>query len=195
MFMAPTACAALGNVKLGYHQICGFREYLFDTQAQVYRHIWDNETKQFKDDTFWGVGNGWAACGILHLWNYAQKENELNISKNLKIYLNEVIDGVLEYLRSDGFFHNNLNDTNSFIDTNTGQMIAYVIYKGVKAGVIPEKYIKVANKILNAVKTKINEVGLVEDVCGAPNFIQSGFAAEGQAFFLLMESAKKEYQG
>jgi unsaturated rhamnogalacturonyl hydrolase len=36
---------------------------------------------------------------------------------------------------------------------------------------------------------KVDSFGLVQGVCGAPYFNKSGTATEGQAFFLLMESA------
>ncbi len=43
-----------------------------------------------------------------------------------------------------------------------------------------------------AVHAKVDEYGLVHGVCGAPNFDRSGTATEGQAFFLLMEAARRD---
>ena len=43
-----------------------------------------------------------------------------------------------------------------------------------------------------AVHTKVDKFGLVQGVCGAPNFDRPGTATEGQAFFLLMEAAYRE---
>jgi hypothetical protein len=40
-----------------------------------------------------------------------------------------------------------------------------------------------------AAHKKIDTSGLVQGVCGAPNFDHPGTATEGQAFFLLMEAA------
>jgi hypothetical protein len=45
----------------------------------------------------------------------------------------------------------------------------------------------------NAVHKKVDEYGLVQGVCGAPNFNSPGTATEGQAFFILMESAYRDY--
>ena len=41
---------------------------------------------------------------------------------------------------------------------------------------------------------KVDEYGIVQGVCGAPNFDRSGSAPEGQAFFLLMEAAYRDYR-
>lgn len=46
---------------------------------------------------------------------------------------------------------------------------------------------------LDYVFLKVDEFGLVQDVCGAPNFESAGTAVEGQAFFLLMEAAVQDY--
>ena len=41
---------------------------------------------------------------------------------------------------------------------------------------------------------KVDSFGLVQGVCGAPNFNRPGTATEGQAFFLLMEAAYNDLQ-
>jgi hypothetical protein len=35
----------------------------------------------------------------------------------------------------------------------------------------------------------VDQYGFVQGVCGAPTFDHAGVAAEGQAFFLMMEAA------
>jgi hypothetical protein len=41
----------------------------------------------------------------------------------------------------------------------------------------------------NAAHKKVDPFGIVQGVCGAPNFDHPGTATEGQACFLLMEAA------
>jgi unsaturated rhamnogalacturonyl hydrolase len=43
-----------------------------------------------------------------------------------------------------------------------------------------------------AVHTKVDAYGLVQGVCGSPDFGHAGTATEGQAFFLLMEAAHRD---
>jgi hypothetical protein len=40
-----------------------------------------------------------------------------------------------------------------------------------------------------AARAKVDQFGFVQGVCGAPDFDHAGVAAEGQAFFLMMEVA------
>jgi rhamnogalacturonyl hydrolase YesR len=104
-------------------------------------------------------------------------------------YIKEVIDGCLRYQREDGLFHNILDDPSSFVETNTAQMLAYTIFRGLKDGILDKSYFVYADRMRKGAYRKVDEYGLVQGVCGAPNFDHSGTATEGQAFFLLMEAA------
>jgi len=43
-----------------------------------------------------------------------------------------------------------------------------------------------------AAHSKVDELGLVQGVCGSPEFDHPGTATEGQAFFIIMEVAYHE---
>ena len=45
-----------------------------------------------------------------------------------------------------------------------------------------------------AALASVDGYGLVQDVCGLPFFDRAGVAAEGQAFFILMETAREMWQ-
>jgi unsaturated rhamnogalacturonyl hydrolase len=72
-------------------------------------------------------------------------------------------------------------------------MLSYSIYRGVDGGWLDEGYLKHADRMREAVYEKVDEAGLVQGVCGAPNFDRPGTATEGQAFFLLMEAACRDF--
>jgi hypothetical protein len=44
-----------------------------------------------------------------------------------------------------------------------------------------------------AARAKVDQYGFVQGVCGAPTFDHAGVAAEGQAFFLMMEVAASQF--
>jgi unsaturated rhamnogalacturonyl hydrolase len=104
----------------------------------------------------------------------------------------EVIDGCLKFQRNDGLFHDILDDPTTFVETNAAQMLSYSIYRGVQGGWLEPSYRTYADRIREAVYQKVDQFGLVQGVCGAPDFNRSGTAAEGQAFFLLMEAAASD---
>jgi hypothetical protein len=69
-------------------------------------------------------------------------------------------------------------------------MLAYAIYRGVRSKWLDASRLETAEKLYAAAKAKIDAYGLVQDCCGAPSFDKPGVAPEGQAFYLLMESAR-----
>jgi rhamnogalacturonyl hydrolase YesR len=103
----------------------------------------------------------------------------------------EVVDGCLVHQRDDGLFHDFVDNPATFIETNLAQMLAYTIYRGARAGWLESSYLQHADRMRNAARNKVDGFGLVQGVCGSPNFDSPGTATEGQAFFLLMEAAAR----
>ncbi len=188
LYMGPPFLACSGCFKEAVKQVKGIRDVLWDPAKRLFSHIWDDEKQIFKNKNFWGVGNGWAAAGM---WRVARTlpDEMMPEKEDLIVYIKEVVDGCLEYMRSDGLFHNVVDDSSTFVETNLSQMLAYTIFSAVRDKCIDSAYLDYANKMRNASHNKVDKYGYVRDVCGAPYFNLPGRATEGQAFFLLMESA------
>jgi unsaturated rhamnogalacturonyl hydrolase len=191
MYMAPPFLAVTGHFDEAVKQIIGYRQKLLNPEKKLYYHKWDEDRQEFERKLFWGVGNGWAAAGITRVIR-ALPETMKDEKQLLIEFVHEVIDGCLTYQRPDGLFHDVLDDPTTFIETNLAQMLAYSIYRGVRGGWLESRYIEVADKMREAVYQKVDSFGLVQGVCGAPNFDRPGTATEGQAFFLLMEAAYRD---
>ncbi|MGD9346472.1 MAG: glycoside hydrolase family 88 protein [Candidatus Aminicenantes bacterium] len=191
MYMAPPFIAVAGRPDEAVKQIEGFRKLLWNPEKKLFSQIWDDGLNDFDRKDFWGVGNGWAAAGMARVIK-ALPQNRMREKKRLVFYAREVIDGCLAHQRPDGFFHDVLDNPETFIETNLAQMLAYTIYRGIQAGWLDDSYRKHADRMRRAAHRKVDEYGLVQDVCGAPNFESAGTATEGQAFFLLMEAAASE---
>lgn len=153
--------------------------------------MWDQDLMKYSRKLFWGVGNGWAAAGMTRVLR-ALPESMSDEKTQIAVYIKEVLDACLKYQREDGLFHDILDDPSTFIDTNTAQMLAYTIFRGVKGGWLDKSYLNHGLKMRKAAYGKVDKFGLVQGVCGAPNFNKSGTATEGQAFFLLMEAAYRD---
>ncbi|MBM7569973.1 glycoside hydrolase family 88 protein [Aquibacillus albus] len=186
-YMAPPFLAVMGHEKEAVKQIEGFRDLLWSEENQLFSHMWDDDINDFARKDFWGVGNGWAAAGIVRVIE-ALPESMSDDKKRLMGYVKEIIDGCLRYQREDGLFHDVLDDPSTFVETNVGQMLSYSIYRGVSSNWLSSSYLEQANKMREAAHKKVDEFGIVQGVCSAPHFDKSGSAPEGQAFFLLMEA-------
>lgn len=191
-YMAPPFLCKYGDVEEAMKQIKGFRKCLYHEKECLLSHIWDDDLQDYGREVFWGVGNGWTLAGITRviamLGDSYPEHREYLIS-----YVKDLLNGCLKYQREDGLFHDILNDPASFVETNIAQMVAYTIYRGVAAGYLDTSYLTAADKARAAAYSKVDGLGFVRGVCGMPDFLTSGVASEGQAFFILMEAAARDY--
>jgi rhamnogalacturonyl hydrolase YesR len=191
MYMAPPFLAAAGAPAEAVKQIEGFRRVLWNKQDRLFSHIWDDGKKAFERKAYWGVGNGWAAAGMTRVIG-ALPGAMTGEKERLVGYVREVVDGCLEHRRSDGLFHDVVDDPKTFVETNLAQMLSYAIFRGIKGGWLPKAYLKDAEILRRAAAAKVDALGYVRDVCGSPTFEKPGIATEGQAFFILMEAAARD---
>jgi rhamnogalacturonyl hydrolase YesR len=193
-YMLPPFLVAAGEYREALKQIEGYRKYLYHEPDRLYSHMWDDSKKRFAREDYWGVGNGWSAAGMTRV--IKMLPGTMAEDKNRLIgYVRELLDGCLKYLREDGLFHNVLNRPDTFPEVNLSQMLAYTIYKGVAAGYLNTSYLKQAEIMRKAANDRVDKLGYVHDVCGVPNFDRPYFAPEGQAFYLLMETAAADLAG
>ena len=192
MYMAPPFLTVAGEFDEALKQIEGIKAALWNEEHKLYSHRWENEKKIFINEKFWGVGNGWALAGIARVIKVLPESHSAQ-KATLIVHLIEHLDSCLKYLRTDGLFHNIIDDAESFIETNLAQMIAYTIFTGLLDGWLSKDYLIFADNMRNAAHNKVDDYGFVQGVCGAPWFDSAGRAAEGQAFFLLMEAARNKY--
>lgn len=190
-YMVPPFLCKFGDIDEAMKQIRGFRKYLYNEDKQLLSHIWDDKKKVHGRADFWGVGNGWTLAGLHRV--YAMLGADRKEDKEYLVnYIRAILNACIKYQREDGLFHNVLDDPGSFVETNFGHMMAYTIYRGVKAGYLERDYLKFADKARAAAYSKVDEYGFVRDVCGMPMFDAPGVATEGQAFFILMEAAARD---
>ena len=187
-YMLPPYLAAAGEYDEALKQIEGVRNMLWNREKSLFSHMWDCSREEFVRKDFWGVGNGWTAAGYARVIdtlppNMGEEKNRL-VS-----YLKELLDGCIPWMRADGLFHNIIDRTDSFIETNLSQQLAYTIYKGIKSGWLETDYCTAADRMRRGALGKVDEYGLVQGVCGSPEFDHAGTATEGQVFHILMEVA------
>jgi rhamnogalacturonyl hydrolase YesR len=191
-YMAPPFLAVAGQPREAIKQLEGFRARLLDPEKRLYSHIWDEEKQAFQRQDCWGVGNGWTAAGITRVIR-ALPQDMVRERQRLVGYAREVIDGCLAHQREDGLFHDIVDKPTTFVETNLAQMLAYSIYRGITGGWLDLAYREPADRMREAAHSKVDSYGLVQGVCGSPHFDHPGTATEGQAFFLLMETAHSDY--
>lgn len=191
IYMAPPFLAVAGQGREAVRQVEGMRQALWQADKRLLSHIWNDAEQKFTREDCWGVGNGWAAAGMTRI--IAALPEELSQERQRVIgWLRELLAGCLAHQRPDGLFHDVIDRPDTFVETNLAQMLAYSIYRGVRGGWLEEELLAPAHCMRAAAHAKVDRHGFVQGVCGAPGFDRPGRAAEGQAFFLLMEAAARD---
>ena len=187
LYMFPPTLLSAGYPDEAIKQADGYIDALWDKDKGLFRHIWDDEKQDFAVPEHWGVGNGWALAGLSRLIEGLPEQKKEARTRYIDV-ATKTIEAALP-LRKQGIFHNFLDVPDSFLEVNFAQMLTYSIAKGVKGGWLDFALIKEAWDIRETVRGYVSPHGLVTPVCGAPYFDKPGFAPEGQAFYVLMESA------
>jgi rhamnogalacturonyl hydrolase YesR len=191
MYMLPPFLAAAGHYDEALVNCYGYWDALYDGEAKLMGHIWDDEKKAFIRRAHWGGGNGWTLAALARLYDLLPeryKEDRGRIAEMGRT----LADGVLAHIRPDGLFHDVIDDPATFVETNLSQMLAYTIYRAVRSKWLDRSFISTAEKLYGAARKKVDPWGRVRDCCGAPSFDRPGVSPEGQAFCLLMEAAREK---
>ncbi len=189
-YMLPPFLAAYGAYDEAMRQICGYWDALYLPEKRLLAHRWDDGAQRFVKKACWGVGVGWALAGMTRVWAHLPPER-IQQRQWLAQRMMTLLESALDWEQA-GLFHDVLDDPDTFLEVNFSQQCAYCIFRGVARGYFPEKMLQTAQRLYDAALKKVDRFGLVQDVCGAPRFDAPGTAAEGQAFFLLMEAARRD---
>ncbi len=189
VYMVVPALVASGDLAPADMQHRMHREQLWDEATGLYRHRFDMASRTFARDAFWASGNGWVAAGLaraLHLGVEAE-----SVRTRWEHDARALIDACARHEREDGRFHDVLDDPTSFVDGCAGLMLAYAAFTGVADGWLPASYADQAARWADAALSRVDEHGLVREVCGAPGFDRQGTSAEAQAFAIMAIAARR----
>jgi len=192
MYMVPPFYAIMGQYEEAVKQVDLRFNLLWNEKKQVMYHQCDDGKNCLFRDKCWGAASGWSAAALVRVISMLP-ERMSEDKERLTGYLNKLVAGVLAFQLDNGLFHDILDEPVTFVETNNAQMMAYSIYRGVTEGMLEEKYIAAADKMRQAANAMVDENGFVQGVAGAPSFDAFGISPEGQAFYILMETAATRF--
>jgi rhamnogalacturonyl hydrolase YesR len=143
-------------------QVVKFNEHLYDASTGLYYHGWYDDIKQ-NGVAHWGRCNGWVALAQVELLNHLP----VNHPKRpmLISLLQRQIAGFCRFQDNGGLWHQLIDKPDSYLETSVTAMFVYTIAKAVNNGWINSTYLSVAKKGWDALASKIDAEGRVEDVC------------------------------
>lgn len=186
IYMAPPFLAVMGEVEEAVAQIEGYMDYLKDAETGLLYHIYDAGTDRFVRKVLWATGNGWALLGIARVAETAFEKGMKKQAEKLVLSGREILDGMLRYQLPDGRFHDILDKPDSFVEGTAAMMMATYIYRGMVGGWLPAEYAEYADRVRVTMEDYVDEIGLIQEVCGCPHFLEVGTSAESMAAYLMM---------
>ena len=137
------------------NQFCVVARHTYDPATGLYKHAWDESREMFWCDKqtgqsahSWGRAMGWFAMAIVESLEFIPV-NEPNRDSLLAI-LDNVLVQIERYQDSKtGLWYQVLDrsgDKGNYLESTVSAMFIYSIYKGVRLGVVPAKYMAVADK-------------------------------------------------
>jgi unsaturated rhamnogalacturonyl hydrolase len=144
------------------NQVLNFRKYLRNPATGLYKHAWFDDKKQ-QSAAYWGRANGWVA--------WANAELLAKLPKNHPAYpqalrhFREEMKALVAYQNKNGFWHQVLDRPDSYEETSCTALFTIALARGVREGWLSASYKKNALAGWEAVKTKIDENGVVHGIC------------------------------
>ncbi len=146
------------------NQFKNVRKIMYDPKTGLYFHGYDSERKMFWADpktglskNFWLRSIGWFAVSIVDTCDCMDQQmyDEYNSVKSL---LKELVDGLLKYQDQETkmFYQvpNFPGREGNYLETSGSVMISYAILKGVRLGILPERYRQIGVDIFNGTCNK-----------------------------------------
>jgi len=184
-FLAVTGDFAPADMQYRMH-----RQHLWNPETGLYGHRFDVEADAWVRDAPWASGNGWVAAGLARALHIGGDSVPPEMRGRWRAQARALIDACTPHARADGRFHDVLDDPSSFVDGTAGLMLAYAAHTGIVDGWLPETYARRADTWMDGALARVDDLGLVREVCGAPTFDRQGTSAEAQAFAIMALAAR-----
>lgn len=143
-------------------QVLNFRKYLLDPATGMYKHAWFNQSQQ-RSAAYWGRANGWIAWATVELLAKLPKTHRAypQVLRNFKQQMKVLVG----YQNKHGFWHQVLDNPDSYEETSCTALFTLALARGVREGWLNKAYQKNAFAGWEAIKTKIDENGVVHGIC------------------------------
>ena len=184
LYMVPPFLAVMGLIDDALTQVRGYKKHLYDEDAHLFWHIVDTQDGRFVRNVHWATGNGWAMLGLARIIEEAKRMDRPDVCDELTELLREILAAMLDKQLPDGRFTDIVDDPDSFIDGTSSMMTAAVIYRG-QAGRYLSFGTDPADRAIESVAGTVDDMGLIHEVSGCPDFVTQGTSAEAQAAYIM----------
>lgn len=141
-------------------------KYLCDKRSGLFYHGWNFEGNHNFGEVFWCRGNSWFTIGSLE---YIEMFHG-TMDEGLKRFMTETyraqVKELVKLQSRTGLWHTVLDDPESYEEVSGSAAIAAGILKGIRMGILDDKYLKCAKAAVKGILSQIGEDGTVQSVSG-----------------------------
>ncbi len=170
LYMSVPALAQMGKLtgdekyyNDAVKQIELFSGRMFNKDLNLYMHGWVEEMK-VHPEIRWARANGWALMAMVELLDVLPENHPGRATVLQQFQLHA--KGLASLQSGQGFWHQLLDRTDSYLETSATAIYSYCFARGVNKGWLDAKaYAPAAVLAWNAVSTKVTEQGHVAGTC------------------------------
>ncbi len=145
------------------NQFICFKDMLYMPKKKLMSHIYSLKYN-IPSNIPWGRGNGWVLFSLSELLMVLKKDNKHY--REVEEFFMSLCEGFYEVLDSDGMLHQVLDEPNSYAEASCSAMCAASYARGVKLGILEDKYLAAARKTVKALEEMcVDDDGNVYGVC------------------------------
>lgn len=139
-------------------------KYLTDKKTGLWFHGWTFEGDHNFVEALWGRGNGWVTIAIPEFIQMLELDRHDAVYRFLNEALLRQVEELKKHQSESGLWHTLIDDPTSYVEASGTAGFAAGIVKAVKMGILPEDYLPLAEKALQALVDCIDEKGHVQQV-------------------------------
>lgn len=125
-------------------------------------HGWD-ESLQEHIGCKWGRANAWISVGIVEMLDYMPANNRMIAA------LKKQLDAITPWQKENGLWRTVLDGNFSYLEASSAYGFGYAILKGVRLGLLEEKYLAIVDKMKDTLLLNVDENGKVNNIsAGTP---------------------------
>ncbi len=151
-------------VKEAEYQFLLHIRYLQDRVSGLFCHGWTFDCRHNFAAAKWARGNAWFTASAVELYDITKSDSAA--MRMILAALREQVEALWKYQRESGLFTTLVDVEETYEETSATAGIAYGILKGLRLGVLPEKYREMGENAAAAVLRKVDDTGAVLGVSG-----------------------------
>jgi len=142
-----------GHVRVLQHDDTGLFYHLYDAGRSV------------TNGAFWGRGNGWALLGLVETLIRLPAAHPSQTP--LGTCLNRQADQLARMQDDSGHWHTVLDDSDTYLESSLSAFFSAGFLRAIRAGLLPRRYVEVADQAWKALTGRIDAQGRVTGVSEA----------------------------